>query len=65
MLFAVSVMPICLPVSTAPPSSHHPGFVCDGVAYPSDSDKNPTVTVMALTWGAGDYIVEEAWKGNL
>jgi choline dehydrogenase-like flavoprotein len=40
-------------------------FVCDGAAFTSNSDKNPTLTIMALAWRAGDYIVEEARKGNL
>ena len=40
-------------------------FLCDGSPFPSNADKNPTLTIMALAWRAGDHIVEEAKKGNL
>ena len=40
-------------------------FLCDGSPFPSNADKNPTLTIMALAWRAGDYIVEQAKKGNL
>jgi choline dehydrogenase-like flavoprotein len=40
-------------------------FVCDGAAFASNSDKNPTLTIMALAWRTGDYIVEQARQGNL
>jgi len=40
-------------------------FVCDGAAFASNSDKNPTLTIMALAWRTGDYIVEQSRQGNL
>ncbi len=40
-------------------------FLCDGTPFPSNADKNPTLTIMALAWRTGDYIVEQARKGNL
>ncbi|MDR3402830.1 MAG: GMC family oxidoreductase [Chthoniobacter sp.] len=40
-------------------------FLCDGAPFASDADKNPTLTIMALAWRAGDYIIEQARKGNL
>jgi choline dehydrogenase-like flavoprotein len=40
-------------------------FVCDGAAFASNSDKNPTLTIMALSWRAADYLVDQARKGNL
>lgn len=40
-------------------------FLCDGSPFASNADKNPTLTIMALAWRAGDYLVEQARKGNL
>jgi choline dehydrogenase-like flavoprotein len=40
-------------------------FVSDGSPFPSNADKNPTLTIMALAWRTGDYLVEQARKGNL
>lgn len=40
-------------------------FLCDGSSFASNADKNPTLTIMALAWRAGDHLVEEAKKGNL
>lgn len=40
-------------------------FLCDGTPFPSNADKNPTLTIMALGWRCAEYIVEEARKGNL
>ena len=40
-------------------------FVNDGGGFPSNADKNPTLTIMALAWRASDYILEEMRKGNL
>lgn len=40
-------------------------FLCDGSTFASNADKNPTLTIMALAWRAGDHLVEEAKKGNL
>jgi choline dehydrogenase-like flavoprotein len=40
-------------------------FVTDGGCFVTNADKNPTLTIMALTWRACDYLLEEAKKGNL
>ena len=40
-------------------------FVVDGSAFPSASEKNPTLTILALAWRATDYLAEELKKGNL
>jgi choline dehydrogenase-like flavoprotein len=40
-------------------------FVVDAGSFVSQADKNPTWTIMALSWRASDYIVEEMNKGNL
>lgn len=40
-------------------------FVTDGASFVTNADKNPTLTIMALSWRASDYIVEQAKKGNL
>ena len=40
-------------------------FLCDGAPFPSNADKNPTLTIMALAWRTGDYLIEQAKKGNL
>ncbi len=40
-------------------------FLTDGAPFPSNADKNPTLSIMALAWRAGDYLIEQARKGNL
>ncbi len=40
-------------------------FVTDGASFVSNPDKNPTLTIMALSWRASEYLIEEAKKGNL
>lgn len=40
-------------------------FVTDGASFVSNPDKNPTLTIMALSWRASDFLLEEAKKGNL
>ncbi len=40
-------------------------FVTDGASFVTNADKNPTLTIMALTWRASDYILDQAKKGNL
>jgi choline dehydrogenase-like flavoprotein len=39
-------------------------FVVDGSAFTSASEKNPTLTILALSWRATDYLAEEIRKGN-
>lgn len=40
-------------------------FLADGAPFPSNADKNPTLTIMAQAWRAADYIVAEMKKHNL
>ena len=40
-------------------------FVTDGASFVSNPDKNPTLTIMALSWRASEYLVEQARQGNL
>ncbi|WP_438479209.1 GMC oxidoreductase [Oleiharenicola lentus] len=40
-------------------------FLTDGAPFPSNADKNPTLTIMALAWRSADYIVSELRKQNL
>ena len=40
-------------------------FVVDGSAFPSATEKNPTLTILALSWRATDYLAGEMKKGNL
>jgi choline dehydrogenase-like flavoprotein len=40
-------------------------FVVDGSAFPSASEKNPTLTILALSWRATDYLAEEMQAGRL
>ncbi|MBL6766369.1 MAG: GMC family oxidoreductase [Verrucomicrobiae bacterium] len=40
-------------------------FLNDGSPFPSNADKNPTLTIMALAWRTADHIIAEARKGNL
>src|SRR4029077_15978691 len=40
-------------------------FVPDGASLVTNPDKNPTLTIMALSWRASDYFFDEAKKGNL
>ena len=40
-------------------------FVVDGSAFPSATEKNPTLTILALAWRATDYLISEMKKGDL
>jgi choline dehydrogenase-like flavoprotein len=40
-------------------------FVTDGASLVTNPDKNPTLTIMALSWKASEYLLDEARKGNL
>ena len=40
-------------------------FVVDGSSFTTASEKNPTLTILALAWRASDYLAEEIKKGNL
>jgi choline dehydrogenase-like flavoprotein len=40
-------------------------FLVDGTPFPSNADKNPTLTILAMAWRAGDYLVDQSKKGLL
>jgi len=40
-------------------------FVTDGAPLVTNPDKNPTLTIMALSWRTSEYLLAEAKKGNL
>lgn len=40
-------------------------YVTDGATFVTNPDKNPTLTIMALSWRASDHLLEEAKRGNL
>jgi choline dehydrogenase-like flavoprotein len=40
-------------------------FVTDGACFTTNPDKNPTITILALSWRASEYLASEAKKGNL
>jgi choline dehydrogenase-like flavoprotein len=40
-------------------------FVTDAAAFVTSPDKNPTLTILALSWRASEHLLEEARKGNL
>ena len=40
-------------------------FVVDGSSFPNASEKNPTLTILALSWRATDFLAEEIKRGNL
>jgi choline dehydrogenase-like flavoprotein len=40
-------------------------FVTDGAVFPSNADKNPTLTIMAVAWRAADHIAEKMKRKEL
>ena len=40
-------------------------FVVDGSSFPSATEKNPTLTILAVAWRATDYLAEEIKRGNV
>lgn len=40
-------------------------FVTDGACFTTNPDKNPTITILALSWRAAEHLASEAKKGNL
>jgi choline dehydrogenase-like flavoprotein len=40
-------------------------FVVDGSAFTTATEKNPTLTILALSWRATDYLAGEIKRGNL
>jgi choline dehydrogenase-like flavoprotein len=40
-------------------------FVVDGSAFTTASEKNPTLTILALAWRSTDYLANEMKRGNI
>ena len=40
-------------------------FVVDGSSFTTASEKNPTLTILALAWRAGDFLADELRSGRL
>ena len=40
-------------------------FVVDGSSFSNASEKNPTLTILSLSWRATDYLAGEIKKGSL
>lgn len=40
-------------------------FVMDGSAFPTATEKNPTLTILALAWRASDYLAEQLKRQRL
>ncbi|MDE0104696.1 MAG: GMC family oxidoreductase [Bryobacterales bacterium] len=40
-------------------------FVMDGSAFPTATEKNPTLTILALAWRASDYMAEQMKRGEI
>ena len=40
-------------------------FVVDGSAFPTPTEKNPTLSILAFAWRATDYMAEQMRLGNI
>jgi choline dehydrogenase-like flavoprotein len=40
-------------------------FVTDGACFVTIPDKNPTLSILALSWRGSEYLLDEARKGNI
>ena len=40
-------------------------LVTDGACFTSSPDKNPTLSILALSWRASEYLLEQARKGEI
>jgi choline dehydrogenase-like flavoprotein len=40
-------------------------FVADGAPFVSNPDKNPTLSIMALSWKTSEYLLDQAKKGEI
>ncbi len=40
-------------------------LVVDGSSFTSASEKNPTLTILALAWRVGDHLADELRSGRL
>jgi choline dehydrogenase-like flavoprotein len=39
--------------------------VADAAPFVTNPDKNPTLTIMALSWRTSEYLLDQAQKGEL
>jgi choline dehydrogenase-like flavoprotein len=40
-------------------------FVSDGASFVTNPDKNPTLSIMALSWRSSEYLLDQAKKGQI
>ncbi len=40
-------------------------FVTDAAVFVTSPDKNPTLSILALSWRASEYLLQQAKKGAL
>ena len=40
-------------------------FVVDAAAFSSNPEKNPTITILALSMRASEYLMDQARKGEI
>jgi choline dehydrogenase-like flavoprotein len=40
-------------------------FVVDGSSFTTASEKNPTITILALAWRATDYLADQMRTGSI
>jgi len=40
-------------------------FVADAAPFVTNPDKNPTLTIMALSWRTSEYLLDQAKKGEV
>jgi choline dehydrogenase-like flavoprotein len=40
-------------------------FVADAAPFVTNADKNPTLTIMALSWRTSEYLLDQARKGEI
>lgn len=40
-------------------------WVVDGSSFPSATEKNPTLTILAVAWRATDYLAEQIKRGQV
>jgi choline dehydrogenase-like flavoprotein len=40
-------------------------FVADGACFVTGPDKNPTLTITALSWKTSEYLLDQARKGEI
>jgi len=40
-------------------------FLCDGASFVTNPDKNPTLSIMALSWRSSEHLLDQAKKGQI